>query len=49
MPDMPALDVAIGLVFLYLVLALVCSTINETVSTASVCARGSSRQGFSIC
>jgi hypothetical protein len=34
MPDMPALDVAVGLVFLYLVLALVCSTINESVSTA---------------
>jgi len=34
MPDIPALDVAIGLVFLYLVLALVCSAINESVSTA---------------
>ena len=34
MPDLPALDVAIGLVFLYMVLALVCSTLNETVSTA---------------
>jgi hypothetical protein len=34
MPDFPALDVAIGLVFLYLVLALVCSTINESISTA---------------
>jgi hypothetical protein len=33
MPDLPALDVAIGLVFLYMVLALVCSTINESVST----------------
>ena len=33
MTDLPALDVAIGLVFLYMVLALVCSTINETVST----------------
>jgi hypothetical protein len=34
MLDLPALDVAIGLVFLYLVLALVCSTINESISTA---------------
>ncbi|MDX6439823.1 MAG: hypothetical protein QOF45_2406 [Gaiellaceae bacterium] len=33
MPDLPALDVAIGLVFLYIVLALVCSTLNETIST----------------
>ena len=33
MPDLPALDVAIGLVFLYMVLALVCSTINESFST----------------
>jgi hypothetical protein len=33
MPNLPALDVAIGLVFLYMVLALVCSTLNETVST----------------
>jgi hypothetical protein len=32
--DLPALDVAIGLVFLYIVLALVCSTVNETISTA---------------
>ena len=30
----PALDVAIGLVFLYIVLALVCSTLNEAISTA---------------
>jgi hypothetical protein len=34
MPQLPALDVAIGLVFLYMILALVCSTINESVSTA---------------
>lgn len=33
MPDLPALDVAVGLVFLYLVLALVCSTVNESIST----------------
>jgi hypothetical protein len=32
--DYPALDVAIGLVFVYIVLALVCSTINESISTA---------------
>ena len=32
--DFPALDVAIGLIFLYTVLALVCTTINETISTA---------------
>lgn len=30
----PALDVAIGLLFLYLLLALVCSTVNEVISTA---------------
>ena len=34
MPDLPALDVAIGLLFLYMVLALVCSTLNESISTA---------------
>jgi hypothetical protein len=34
MPDLPALDVAIGLVFLYVLLALVCSTINESIATA---------------
>jgi hypothetical protein len=34
MTDLPALDVAIGLVFLYFLLALICSTINELVSTA---------------
>jgi hypothetical protein len=32
--DFPALDVAIGLIFLYIVLALVCSTLNEAISTA---------------
>ena len=32
--DIPALDVAIGLLFLYFVLALVCSTVNEGISTA---------------
>ena len=32
--DFPALDVAIGLLFLYLILALVCSTVNEAISTA---------------
>jgi hypothetical protein len=35
MLDFPALDVAIGLIFLYVVLALVCSTINEAISTAT--------------
>ena len=35
MPDLPALDVAIGLVFLYVFLALVCSTVNESISTRS--------------
>lgn len=34
MQDLPALDVAIGLVFLYVVLALVSTTINESISTA---------------
>ena len=34
MPDMPALDVAIGLVFIYVLLSFVCSTINESISTA---------------
>jgi hypothetical protein len=33
--DFPALDVAIGLIFIYIVIALVCSTINETISTAT--------------
>ena len=32
--DLPALDVVIGLVFLYIVLALVCTTVNEAISTA---------------
>lgn len=32
--DFPALDVAIGLVFLYVVVALVCTTVNEAISTA---------------
>ena len=32
--DFPALDVAIGLVFLYFVLALVCSTVNEAIAQA---------------
>ena len=34
MPDMPALDVAIGLVFIYALVLFVCSTINESISTA---------------
>ena len=33
--DFPALDVAIGLIFLYVVLALVCSTANELIATAT--------------
>ena len=32
--DSPAFDVAIGLIFLYVVLALVCSTVNEAIATA---------------
>ncbi len=32
--DFPALDVAVGLIFLYVVLALVCSTLNEAFATA---------------
>jgi hypothetical protein len=32
--DLPALDVAVGLIFLYVVLSLVCSTVNEMVATA---------------
>jgi len=31
--DFPAFDVAIGLIFLYVVLALICSTVNEAVAT----------------
>src|SRR5262245_44754833 len=31
--DFPALDVAIGLIFLYFVLALVCSTANEAIAS----------------
>jgi hypothetical protein len=34
MTNFPALDVAIGLAFLYFVLALVCSALNETVAGA---------------
>jgi hypothetical protein len=34
MLDLPAFDVAIGLIFLYVVLALVCSTVNEAIATA---------------
>jgi hypothetical protein len=34
MLDLPALDVAIGLVFLYVVLSFVCTTVNEAISTA---------------
>lgn len=33
--DFPAFDVAIGLIFLYVVLALVCSTVNEALATAT--------------
>ena len=32
MPLMPVLDIAIGLSFLYLLLALLCTTLNETVA-----------------
>jgi hypothetical protein len=33
--DFPALEVAVGLAFLYTVLALICSTVNETITTAT--------------
>lgn len=33
--DFPALEVAVGLSFLYVVLALLCSTVNEAISTAT--------------
>ena len=33
--DFPAFDVAIGLIFVYVVLALVCSTLNEAIATAT--------------
>jgi hypothetical protein len=33
MTNFPALDVAIGLVFLYFILSLVCSAINETIAS----------------
>src|SRR5215208_6420375 len=33
--DFPAFDVAIGLIFVYIVLALVCSVLNETIATAT--------------
>jgi hypothetical protein len=32
--DFPAFDVAIGLIFVYIVLALICSTLNEAIATA---------------
>jgi hypothetical protein len=35
MPDFPALDVALGLFFVYFVLALVCSALNEVIATAA--------------
>lgn len=35
MLDSPALEVAVGLVFLYTVLALFCSTLNEAISTVT--------------
>jgi hypothetical protein len=31
--DFPALDVAIGLIFLYILLALACSALNEAIAT----------------
>ena len=34
MLDLPAFDVAVGLIFLYVTLALVCSTVNEALATA---------------
>jgi hypothetical protein len=34
MLDLPALDVAIGLVFVYFILALVCSLVNEAIASA---------------
>ena len=33
MLDFAALDVALGLIFVYLVLSLVCSALNETISS----------------
>jgi len=33
--DFPAFDVAIGLIFVYIVLALVCSVVNEAIATAT--------------
>jgi hypothetical protein len=35
MPDFPALDVALGLFFVYFVLALVCSALNEVIATVA--------------
>jgi hypothetical protein len=35
MPSFPALDVALGLFFVYFVLALVCSALNEVIATAA--------------
>ena len=31
--DFPALDVALGLIFFYILLALACSTLNEALSS----------------
>ena len=42
-----ALDLAIGLIFLYVVLALVCSTINEAVAVVVGLRRASCRSGAS--
>jgi hypothetical protein len=33
--NMPVLDVAIGVVFVYLLLSLICTTVNETIATYS--------------
>lgn len=33
MPDIPALDVAVAFIFLFFILSLVCSSLNETVAT----------------
>lgn len=35
MPGLPVLDIAIGLVFVYLLLALLCTTLNEMIATVA--------------
>ena len=43
MLNFPALDVAIGLIFVFFILALVCSGINEAIARSAALARAGPR------